>query len=286
MKKICLIVLAVFMLGACEEELDLTPISDAGSNAFYNNVDDFTQAVNGVYNTLQFHPDRYVDLGEVRSDNIYAAGLAGVRDWNAINNFLNTISTLTFIEDVWNSTFNGIMRANTVLDQLQENPNAVPDATLRARFEAEARFLRALYYFDMVKWFGRLPIIDTFVSPAEALNIERSPVEEVYNLIIADLEFAINNLPDTYSGANQGRATSLAAKGILARVYLTRSGPVLHPNGPTLGTNEYDQALTLLNDIINSGQFSMVDSYAAIFDYTNENNSEIVWDIEYVSGWG
>lgn len=284
MKKILIILLSMLVLGACEDELDLTPISDAGSNVFYENADDFTQAVNGVYNSLQFHPDRYIDLGEVRSDNIYSPGQAGVRDWNAINNFQTTIATLTFIRDVWNDTFNGIMRANTVLDKLEENPGAVPDATLRARFEAEAKFLRALFYFDLVKWFGKVPLIDTFVSPTEALNIERSPVEDVYNLIIADLEFAMNNLPNAYGGSDRGRATSFAAKGVLARVYLTRSGPALHPDGPCLGTNEYDQALALLNDIINSGQFSMLDSYADVFAYDNEDNDEIVWDFHYLSG--
>jgi hypothetical protein len=160
----------------------------------------------------------------------------------------------------------------------------VPDETLRARFEAEAKFLRALLYFDMVKWFGKLPLIDTFVSPTEALNIERSPVEDVYNLIISDLEFAMNNLPDAYGAADKGRATSFAAKGLLARVYLTRSGPELHPDGPCLGTNEYDQALALLNEIIESGQFAMLDNYADVFAYDNEDNAEIVWDFHYLSG--
>lgn len=284
MKKILIIFLSIFITSACEDDLDLAPISDAGSNGFYNNADDFTQGVNGIYNTLQFHPDRYIDLREVRSDNIYSPGQAGVRDWNAINNFLSTLATLTFIRDVWNDTYNGIMRANTVLDQLAANPGAIADAELRTRFEAEAKFLRALFYFDMVKWFGKVPLIDTFVSPTEALNIERSPVEDVYNLIIADLEFAMNNLPDAYGASDKGRATSYAAKGLLARVYLTRSGPELHPDGPCLGTNEYEQALTLLNDIINSGQFEMLDDYAQVFSYSNEDNKEIVWDFHYLSG--
>ena len=97
MKKILILLVPLFVFNACDEELDLAPISDAGSNDFYNNVDDFNQAVNGIYNTLQFHPDRYIDLGEVRSDNIYSPGQAGVRDWNAINNFLTTLATLTFL---------------------------------------------------------------------------------------------------------------------------------------------------------------------------------------------
>ncbi|HMQ60162.1 MAG TPA: RagB/SusD family nutrient uptake outer membrane protein [Flavilitoribacter sp.] len=284
MKRISLIILSAFLIWSCDDQLDLSPISDAGSNGFYQNENDFTQAVNGIYATMQYLPDRYIDLDGVRSDNIYAAGQAGVRDWNAINNFLPTIATLTTVRDAWNITYQGIMRANTVLDQLEANPGAVTDAGLRARFQGEAHFLWGLFYFDLVKWFGKVPIFDTFKTPEEALNIGRSPVEEVYSLIIADLEFAIDNLPEAYTGANAGRATSLAAKGILARVYMTRSGPKLHPEGPCLGTNEYDKALGLLNDIIGSGRFSMLNSYAAIFDYANEGNAEIVWDLQYIGG--
>ncbi|MCB0568583.1 MAG: RagB/SusD family nutrient uptake outer membrane protein [Phaeodactylibacter sp.] len=289
MKKIIPIILAVFLLGACEDDLNLAPISDPGSNGFYKNADDFEQAVNGIYaafgvqNNVDY-ASQYVVLDESRSDNIYTPGQAGVRDWNSINNFQNTLATLGTIRNVWNVTFNGIMRANTVLDKLAENPGAVSDAGLRTRFEAEARFLRAYFYFDLVKWFGKVPIFESFVTPTEALSIGRSSVDEVYSLIISDLNFAIDNLPQSYGGSDHGRATSIAAKGILARVYMTRSGPQLHPDGPCLGANEYGQALGLLNDIISSGKFAMLDDYADIFAYDNEGNSEIIWDFQFIGG--
>ena len=129
-----------------------------------------------------------------------------------------------------------------------------------------------------------MPLIDSFVTPTEALEIERSTVGEVYSLIISDLQFAASNLPQSYDAADQGRATSFAAKGLLARVYLARSGPALHPDGPGLATNEYDLALAQLNDIINSSQFSLLPNYADVFDYNNESNAEIVWDFNYISG--
>lgn len=284
MKKLIPILILLFGIGACEGDLELAPISDAGSNGFYNSEDDFIQAINGTYQALQFHPDRYIDLNESRSDNIYTPGQAGVRDWNSINNFQNTLATLSTIRNVWNECFNGIMRANTVLDRLGDNGGVISDASLRSRIEGEAKFLRALLYFDLVKWYGKLPLFETFVTPSEALTIGRSPVTDVYSLIISDLEFAGANLPASYSGGDQGRATSLAAKSLLAKVYLTRSGPQLHPDGPCLNSNEYDKALSLLNEVISSGRFEMLPAYASIFAYNNEGNKEIVWDIQYISG--
>ena len=288
MKKIFLLLLSIFTLGACEDELDLAPISDPGSNGFYKTTDDFIQAINGVYSALgginptavgtagQGQPDYYIDMGEVRSDNIYIQG-NGPAEYAEIGNFLTTIAGIPTINNAWNGTYEGIMRANTVLDKLKENPGAVPDDNMRRRIEGEARFLRAYFYFDLVKWFGKVPVVTTFVSPTEALTIGRSPVSEVYDVIIADLEFAASALPRSYGGADLGRATSWAAKGILARVYMTRSGPKLHPDGPCLGSNEYGKAIGLLNEIIGSNEFSMLTNYADIFDYDNENNAEIIF---------
>lgn len=297
MKKIFLLLLSIFTLGACEDELDLAPISDPGSNGFYKTTDDFIQAINGVYSALgginptavgtagQGQPDYYIDMGEVRSDNIYIQG-NGPAEYAEIGNFLTTIAGIPTINNAWNGTYEGIMRANTVLDKLKENPGAVPDDNMRRRIEGEARFLRAYFYFDLVKWFGKVPVVTTFVSPTEALTIGRSPVSEVYDVIIADLEFAASALPRSYGGADLGRATSWAAKGILARVYMTRSGPKLHPDGPCLGSNEYGKAIGLLNEIIGSNEFSMLTNYADIFDYDNENNAEIIFDVQYGTGAG
>lgn len=285
MKKIYCILFViglVFFTSACEDQLNQSPISQFGSNGFYENTEDFDKAVTGVYSLLRNYPARHFNLAEVRSDNINAPGTAGVRDYNAINNYSRTLATTDMISTAWNDNFNGIMRANTVLEQL--NANAVPDEDLRNRYEAETRFLRALYYFDLVRWFGKVPLISESVSPTEALEISRTPVADVYDLIIQDLSFAIDNLPEAYHAEDTGRVTSHAARGILARVYLTRSGPRLHPDGPALGTDEYDEALQLLNEIITSNQFDMLDSYPDIFAYDNENSSEIVFDVQFETG--
>lgn len=283
-KNTFIIILATFALGftACEDELDQAPISASGSNEFYRNADEFEQAVNGIYNSLASYPARQFDLFEVRSDNVYAAGSAGVRDYNAINNFSVT-ATVSFMETAWNDNFAGIMRANTVLDKI--TAEIIDDPALYDQFVGEAKFLRAFFYFDLVRIFGKVPVIDKFVSPTEALEIGRSPVAEVYDLILADLQDAIELLPPSYTDAgNTGRATSWAAKALLARVYLTRSGPTYDIEGPGLNTDEYADALALLNDIIANGPYGWVNDYAAIFAYDNENNADIVFDIQFIGG--
>ncbi|MEK6480521.1 RagB/SusD family nutrient uptake outer membrane protein [Catalinimonas sp. 4WD22] len=279
---IILLCLLFTVFTACEDELDQSPISERGSSNFYQSEEDFIQAINGVYNDLRSYPIWHFELSEIRSDNMFVPGAGGVRDYSAVNNFSVNLATTDYISEVWNVNFNGVMRANTVLTELEATN--ILDESISNRIEGEAKFLRAMYYFDLVRWFGQVPLITETVTPLEALNIPRSPVSEVYEVIIADLQDAITLLPETYDGGNEGRATSHAARGILARVFMTRSGTQLHPSGPTLGTNDYDAALTLLNEIIESGQFSLLESYADIFAYDNENNAEMVFDVQFQSG--
>jgi len=280
---IVLIGLAAGVMASCESKLDQSPISSLGSSGFYQNEADFLKALSGAYEGLGAYPINHFELSEVRSDNIYSPGTAGVRDYNLINNFSTNLATAGIMNSTWNDLYNNVMRTNTILDKL--SADVVPDESMRTRIEGESKFLRALYYFDLVRFFGRVPVFDRPVTPLEALEISQSPASEVYELIISDLQFAISNLPEEYSSAGDlGRATSHAARGLLARVYMTRSGTQLHPGGPALGTNEWSEALTLLDQIINSGQFDLVDNYADIFAYDNENNEEIVFDIQFLSG--
>jgi hypothetical protein len=284
MRKISIILYSFLILSfiACEDQLDQAPISEVGSNNFYRNEADFQKAITGVYSQLRFYPDRHFYLSEVRSDNLYATTAMGVREHEPINNFEQTIAVNNNLENAWNQSFNGIMRANTVLTKL--NDQVVPNEAIRQQIEGEAKFLRALYYFDLLRWFGKIPLYDKVISPTEALEIPRSSVQDVYGLIMADLADAITLLPPSYDAVDVGRATSWAAKALLARVHLTRSGPTYNIEGPGLGLNEYAQALNLLNDIIDNGPYAWVSDYASIFDYNNENNPDIIFDVQYISG--
>lgn len=285
MKKIFYFILFTAVLfSSCSNELDLQPISSATTETFYQSTNDFISGVNAVYSDLRAYPDRLLNLSETRSDNLYAVSDGGVRDWEGINSFHKTIAANPYVSEAWLSDYNGIYRANVVLDKLTTNGSVITDATLRKRLEAETKFLRAFYYFDLVRWFGKVPVITTPVSVADALTIPRSPVTDVYTQIISDLQFAVTNLPETYATADKGRVTKFAAQGTLALVYMTRSGPTYNIEGPGLGLNEWNQALALLNTIVSSGKFSMLAKYSDIFSYTNESNAEVVFDIQYITG--
>lgn len=293
MKKIIFstIISCSLLFAACEKELDQAPISDASVARFYEKQSDFTQGVNATYASLRAFPDRQLNLSETRSDNLYAVSDGGVRDWEGINSFHRTIASNPYVTEAWSENFNGVFKANTVLDQIEKNGGVIGDESLKTRLQAESRFLRAFFYFDLVRWFGELPIIEKAVLADEANNIGRSPVADVYNFIISDLQFAQENLPEQYQGADRGRATRYAAKALLALVHMTRSGPTYGIKGPGLGLNEWSEALTLLNEIIASGKYSFLttagtaaNAYANIFSYTNEGNPEVIFDVQYING--
>lgn len=267
---------------SCSKQLDLTPISSTTTNNFYSNANDFAQGVNGAYSNLTNYPNQALWLGELRSDNINGQD-DGTRDWGGINNFSNAISSTGFITAAWNENFNGIYNVNTVLEALDTKSTVIGDTALATRYRAEMRFLRGFYYFQLVKLFGKVPVVTSPLSATAVAAVPRNAVSDVYTQIIADFSYAAGILPATYTGANIGRATSGAANGYLALVYLTRSGPTYNIEGPGLNSNEYDKALTYLNLVINSGNYNILSSYPSVFSYTNENNKEVVFDIQFMS---
>jgi hypothetical protein len=294
MKKIFLslsLACALVTLGGCEKDLEQNPLSNGSVPDFYKTAADFDQAMSSVYSSMRGYPDREVILSELRSDNMFAVSSIGSRDWDPVNNFSASLLTINpYVSDAWASAYSTIFRANTMLAQLAEN--GAVTGSLRARYEGEAKFIRAFMYLDLVRKFGRVPVIDKPLIPQEVSKISRNEVVDVYQLIESDLRTAISNLPTAYTGtgvgltSGVGRVTSGAAKGILALMFLTKSGPTYGIKGPGLASNEYDKASALLDEIIaatGTARYATQASYANIFSPTNENNSEVIFDLQYIS---
>ncbi|MDO7851699.1 RagB/SusD family nutrient uptake outer membrane protein [Hymenobacter convexus] len=285
---------ALVSLGGCEKDLEQNPLSNGSVPDFYKTAADFDQAMSAVYSSLRGFPDREVVLSELRSDNMFAVSSIGSRDWDPINNFSSALLVINpYVADAWASDYATIFRANTMLAQLAANGSAT--GSLRTRYEGESKFIRAFMYLDLVRKFGKVPVIDKPLIPQEVAKIPRSEVAAVYALIEADLRTAIASLPTAYTGSGVGatlgvgRVTSGAAKALLAQMYLTKSGPTYGINGPGLASNEYDKASVLLDEIIaatGTARYNLLagtGAYANIFSPTNENNAEVIFDLQYIS---
>ena len=230
MKKIIYILGLVFLLTSCSKDfLEIEPVSDFNSEDFYKTEGEFNAALTGAYAKLQGQVSIYFELSEWRSDYLdLAAPTAGTQDRYDICKFQDN-SANGLITSAWANYYNGILRCNVITDNLA---GATLDESFKKQIEGEARFIRALTYFNMVRLWGDVPIILKQVTPDESLAIGRSPVADVYQVIESDLLFAKDNLKLT----NNGRATSGAAKALLGKVYLTQK--------------KYSEAITLLSELI------------------------------------
>lgn len=286
----------LFLMSSCAKDLKQKPISQATTETFFLSEADFVLAVDGAYavglrgNTLGSsygYPDRLMNLSETRSDNLYAI-TDGARTWEGINGFQTSIANNQYVTEAWVNNYDAIAKTNLILEQIKLRPEVFFSDSTKNSIEAQARFLRAFCYFDLVRWFGKVPLVDHTITVEESKGIGRSPVADVYELVIADLKYAEAHLPQAQLSVNVGRATTWAAKGILAQVYMTRSGPTYGIEGPGLGLNEWDKAYALLDEVATQGlsikgeALGYVANYADIFK--TEYNKEVVFDVEYIPG--
>ncbi|WP_289662124.1 RagB/SusD family nutrient uptake outer membrane protein [Flavobacterium panacagri] len=290
MKKYIFIAAGVLLLmsqSSCTEELTQLPLSQGTIENFYLTPGDFVQARNATY-SVAFHglsaygyANRLMNLSETRSDNLMATTTAS-RDWEGINSFYTSISSSTYVKEAYMANYNAIYKANQLLEKINEKGDAIFTVPAdKASMVAEARFLRAFCYFDLLRWFGPVSLIDKTVTAQEASKIPRTEVTKVYDLIISDLQLAIPDLSPSYDNANYGRVTKYGAKALLALVYMTRSSPTYGIDGAMLGLNEWDKAYKELNDIKLSGLYALGTDYEPIFKTEGNANKENVLTIPY-----
>lgn len=269
-KKIAFLGLACSLLASCGKEfLDLSPDSQVGVTNFYRTSSDFTNAVNGAYSSLQAggqYGDWYV-FSEITSDNTTNPLSGSVTDQDEFDKFY-VRSTNPFLEARWNSSYQGIARCNAILDRI--DAVTMPE-TLKTQYKGEARFLRALMYFNLVRIFGDVPLVVNEVkSVSEGYTQGRVAVDQVYEQIIQDLGEAETALPLRYTGNDLGRATSGSAKALLGKVYLTRQN--------------FAAAATKLKEVIDTREYSLLPNYAEVFRAGNGNHAESVFAVQFKKG--
>lgn len=265
----CILLVATSM-GCSSDFLNLAPESSTNSANFYRNADDMLNAVNAAYSGLRlngvYNQAMYV-VGEIRSDNTEILDAQAGIDQTQIDAF-TTQTNNGIVNTMWNQHYQAILYCNTVIDRIK---TVEMNQALKDRYTGEALFLRGMLYFNLVRTFGAVPlVVKEIVDVTEGYNYTRNPVAEVYTQIEADLTAAENALPATYSGIEIGRATSGAAKGLLAKVYLTQK--------------KWDLAAQKTNEVISSGTYTLLSNYRDIFALTNKNNRESLFEVQYKKG--
>lgn len=264
---ICTALLLVLVVSACEEDfIGRTPVYSIDSENYFNSEDDYNNALIAAYDLLQAS---YVNvmLGEIASDNTLCGGESAtdVVGFQQIDDMIHT-PVNSNLRDIWNWMFAGVNRASYILEFQDKT-----DFPGKEQILAEARFLRAYYHFELVKWFGPIPIKgDARFEIGDETSIPRSPVNEVYAAIEADLEYAVENLATV--APQVGRASKGAAQALLGKVYLYQ--------------DKFSEAATVLQDVINSGQYQLEEDYSLIFEFAGENGVGSVFEVQYSDAEG
>jgi starch-binding outer membrane protein, SusD/RagB family len=257
------------LLGACSKMLDIEPTDAISSSEAIKDKSGVEKAIAGSYDAFQL-PGLYgrerVILGDLAADNLVWSGTN--YDYAQIDN--NNVSIENgLIDGMWSGAYDGINRVNNILAALP-GINDLSDAE-RDKYEGEALFMRALFHFNLLTYFGGVPVMTEPTLDLTHLDRPRNSAAEVYDQIISDLGSAELKLP-LPSAMPEGRANSFSAAALLARVYLTRFHAENDDSYALLAANKADQ-------VIEQGGFSLVSSYPSL--YEGSDNSERIFQIAF-----
>ncbi len=255
----------------CQKALEEKPRSLLTDKVFYTTASDAILAVNAAYDHMGGGTSS-ADFGGVYFNSFWVIQAVTSDNGQAGNQDANTIQLSEFrhdpnnahVEDVWEDTYKTINVANIALANI---PSIAMDDGLKSRLLGEVYFIRGLMYFELVRMFGAVPLQLTPTTDLSVLSVERTDAETVYQQIIADLKEAESRLPNQYSGADVGRATTGAASALLAKLFLTRG--------------DWVSARDHAGRVMSLGVYRLLDDYAQVFKISNNNSEEIIFGINY-----
>ena len=261
--------IALAILAGCEESLEFEVKDRITLENFFQSREDAIAAVNAVYDVLGA-VDLYCSslwlIQDIASDDCDAKPT-----WNDPNahqfDRYTLQATNNYTTNIWKDSYRLISRANLAIDRI---PEIEMDEKLKERLLGEARFLRALSYFNLVRLFGGVPLVLHVESDIDAYRVPRADRESVYAQIISDLEDAAAVLPATYSGSNRGRATRGAALSILASVHLTRG--------------EWAGAAERASQVMDLGVYDLWADFKDNYREENKNGKESIFEVQFYTG--
>lgn len=265
--------MCLLVLGACSDYLDFKQeVEREASTLDTSEPDNIFKPVSAAYASLRdfgLHAFPYIGLFEITADNASKGSVA------TDNPPMKELDEFTYgannelISVYWSAVFNAISAANNAIVQMPtftKNLPSQPDIAKVAPIEAEARTLRAYYYFMLVRAFGGVPLITSALQSEQLNTVKRATKKEVYTFIEKELKWAVKQLPETYSKANAGRITKATAQAILAKAYLYQEN--------------WQAAKTYSDAIITAGNHGLVKDFYKLFRLDGENSEESIFEVQ------
>jgi len=280
---------------SCDNLLEEEPLTQIGTDFFYQNEDDALAALTAVYADLKSGTGYYK---QQFLSNVFAASDQGIPNAGKHGDFRRGTITSTNqnLPEMWIEIYTGIKDANNVIARVPEITEI--DEQLKSRIIGEAKFLRALNYFNLVRCFGEVPLRTEPVKPGEG-GLPVSPIQDIYDVIISDFQFAAENcwgFNESRNGYTNdiGRATKASAHAMLAKVYLQIASSKKTASEGVLGNERYngipnspESFYQLCKEqcdlVLNESGYQLVsnlDDWKKIFDATNGNNPEMLFEVQ------
>jgi hypothetical protein len=280
MKKI--VVTAIFIasfLASCVD-LNVAPSSSIDKDRFYQTEEDALAAVNGIYAILVadgfygLYSNLSIYMGDLTTDLVKAGANTNSAHIRELSN-LNVQPSNAFVISAWQNSYITINRANVIIDKLTDSD--IPEET-KNRLINESKFLRALSYFNLVRWFGAIPLV---LHEGEGEGEPRTPVDEVYAQIVKDFEDA-SQLPYDEARHKEGRPTGGSALATLSKVYLTWA-QTDSPEGKAKSAEFYQKAVAYADNVIQLNTYTLLENVLDLFSTNKKNGPEHIFSVQHAN---
>ena len=268
----------------CSDFLEVDPKGKLTTDNFYNSESDARQAINGVYRRLSDSWVTGYNIKQIPNDLLKRAS------WDEASGLSNFTygSENTYIAGMWQNHYAVIKDCNSVIDNVTTNKEKINNWE---RYVGQAHGIRAFLYFDLVRWFGDVPLVLTDTKSLDGLEVTRTPQKEVFRQIIEDFEYCISHTMDkgdTSKGYQYGRLTKDACHGFLAKVYLWLGSVAQRDGKEILGNaaDNFEKSLEHSSAVIQGGRYKLVDYYPDVFNAKTRDKApdEVLWCVQGLTG--
>lgn len=268
----------------CSDFLEEDPKGKLTTDNFYNSESDARQAINGVYRRLSDSWVTGYNIKQIPNDLLKRA------NWDEASGLSNFTygSENTYIAGMWQNHYAVIKDCNSVIDNVTANKEKINNWE---RYVGQAHGIRAFLYFDLVRWFGDVPLVLTDTKSLDGLEVTRTPQKEVFRQIIEDFEYCISHTMDkgdTSKGYQYGRLTKDACHGFLAKVYLWLGSVAQRDGKEILGNaaDNFEKSLEHSSAVIQGGRYKLVDYYPDVFNAKTRDKApdEVLWCVQGLTG--